>query len=376
MQDWFGYFPNFSATTQHDEIWGLCTNRNSLEILTNQVQAKNYLTWSDRFNPQLDLVREALKRPYARLNGDYSVPHETPIPAFVAFRYFSLNLTLRAKCDLLLGKPADALNEIAFLDQFRNVLNLPPSGKPMLLITTMINISITGGYYTPVIEAGLKTHAWDEQQLECLRKQLQPIRLPPLLINAIHAENAHSCNLSETSILTETRSIRLRRGLLQGMVTVTELDQQAVGAFDPTAGIISPDKMDEWKRKYDALETNDFSADEILAGIDTPDLTHAWQTTAYDQTLVNEALIGCALERYRLAHGEYPKTLDALTPRYMETIPHDIIGGKPMRYRRTADGKFLLYSIGWNERDDGGQESRHDKNGMIEYTNGDWVLDN
>ncbi len=65
--------------------------------------------------------------------------------------------------------------------------------------------------------------------------------------------------------------------------------------------------------------------------------------------------IACALERYHLAHGEYPETLDALMPQFMEKMPHDIIGGQPLHYRRTDDGKFLLYSVGWNETDDGGQ---------------------
>jgi hypothetical protein len=41
-------------------------------------------------------------------------------------------------------------------------------------------------------------------------------------------------------------------------------------------------------------------------------------------------------------------------------------------YRRTADGKFLLYSVGWNETDDGGVTVR-DKSGNEDKTKGDWV---
>ena len=85
-----------------------------------------------------------------------------------------------------------------------------------------------------------------------------------------------------------------------------------------------------------------------------PGYSKALQVFVYNQNLADEAQIACALERYRLAHGEYPETLDALVPQFMETIPHDIIGGQPLHYRRTDDGKFLLYSVGWNETDDGG----------------------
>ena len=66
------------------------------------------------------------------------------------------------------------------------------------------------------------------------------------------------------------------------------------------------------------------------------------------------ARVAIALERYRLAHGEYPESLDALAPQLLKQLPHDIINGQPLHYRRTADGQFVLYSVGWNETDDGG----------------------
>jgi hypothetical protein len=71
------------------------------------------------------------------------------------------------------------------------------------------------------------------------------------------------------------------------------------------------------------------------------------------------------LERYRVAHSAYPEILDALVPQYLDKIPLDLIGGQPLHYRRTNEGKFLLYSIGWNEKDDGGKPGSDD----------DWVWD-
>ena len=38
----------------------------------------------------------------------------------------------------------------------------------------------------------------------------------------------------------------------------------------------------------------------------------------------------------------------------IEKLPHDIINGQPLHYRRTDDGQFVLYSVGWDEKDDGG----------------------
>jgi hypothetical protein len=75
---------------------------------------------------------------------------------------------------------------------------------------------------------------------------------------------------------------------------------------------------------------------------------------AYEQTGVNLARTGCALERYRLVHGEYPEKLDMLAPQFIGKLPHDIINGDPLKYHRMDDGQFVLYSVGWNETDDGG----------------------
>jgi len=54
---------------------------------------------------------------------------------------------------------------------------------------------------------------------------------------------------------------------------------------------------------------------------------------------------------------------------------YDVIGGKPLHYRRTDDGKFSLYSIGWNETDDGGQIGLTES-GYTDTTKGDWVWPN
>jgi len=60
------------------------------------------------------------------------------------------------------------------------------------------------------------------------------------------------------------------------------------------------------------------------------------------------------LERFHLAHGTYPKTLAELAPAYMRAVPVDFIDGKPLHYRPTDDGHFILYSIGLSAVDDGG----------------------
>jgi hypothetical protein len=91
-----------------------------------------------------------------------------------------------------------------------------------------------------------------------------------------------------------------------------------------------------------------------------------------EQSSIDLARVAISLERYRLVLGEFPESLDALAPRFMEKVPHDIIDGQPLHYRRTDDGQFVLYSVGWNETDDGGVVGLT-KNGAPDYNKGDWV---
>jgi hypothetical protein len=145
-------------------------------------------------------------------------------------------------------------------------------------------------------------------------------------------------------------------------------DKQRDG-FDFESGIILPTKMESSQVEIRNALKHSSPYNFFVVMIDAdPNFLKGWQTTAHNQTLANEAQIACTLERYHFAHGAYPETLGALTPQFIGKIPHDIIGGQPLHYRRTDDGKFLLYSVGWNEKDDGGAPGT-----LLDVNHGDWV---
>lgn len=72
------------------------------------------------------------------------------------------------------------------------------------------------------------------------------------------------------------------------------------------------------------------------------------------QVSVDLATLTCALKQSRLDRGAYPETLGELVPDFLDSVPHDVVSGEALRYRRTEDGRFVLYSVGWNAQDDGG----------------------
>ena len=111
-----------------------------------------------------------------------------------------------------------------------------------------------------------------------------------------------------------------------------------------------------------------------MSELAVPNYIKALNVLTRVQTSVNQAWIVCALERHHMERGQYPESLTELVPQFIEQLPVDPINGRPMKYRRTNDGKFLLYSVGWNETDDGGTPAMTSDNpARADFTRGDWV---
>ena len=364
----------------------------STNLITSTELAKEYLAWSDTFQPDFDLIDEALKRPFARIDTDYSKPFQILIPNFLSTRSLVQVLAQRARCHWMLGSPEKALNDLTLLNHSRHFLEGAPTGKPMTLVAAMINVAVTGVYVNTIAD-GLQRQAWQEPQLTALQEQLAQINLAPFLVQALESEPAALCHTMEIadvkkfmSLLPESGSRRsnwqkfkdlklhvydlVPRGwIYQNMTLTARLEEPRGEGFDLTNDLILPEKFKDLTRKLDAAFSGNARPYSFMAAMGIPNITKATQTLAHNQTLVNEGRIACALERYRLARGEYPETLDTLVPQFIEKLPHDLIGGQPLHYRRTDNGKFLLYSVGWNETDDGGTAS--DK-----MDQGDWVWKN
>jgi hypothetical protein len=91
-----------------------------------------------------------------------------------------------------------------------------------------------------------------------------------------------------------------------------------------------------------------------------PDLTRSIvlqdrETMRFRLTKVAVALAACKAEK-----GRYPEELGELAPEYFKKLPQDICAEGPLTYRRVGKG-YLLYSVGENQRDDGGRNNEREK---------------
>jgi hypothetical protein len=271
------------------------------------------------------------------------------------------------------------------------ILELRPSGKPLTLAVAMIHVAITG-LYTSVVAEGLRLGAWREPQLAAIQRQLEDVRLLPLLPKACAAHRALLCRMLEDDTFDE--SVRILAGpntmstwerltdpqiafaaivpqgwTYQNMKTVALRSQEAIDCLDDR-GLVLPHAVDALRRKSLSGDRRPLAYSYFAQLM--PDYGRAILTTARNQTMANEALVACALERYRLVRGNYPPGLGSIGPELLEHVPADIIGGGALKFHLESQTNVVLYSIGWNGKDDGGMPGKKDASGF-DVDQGDWV---
>jgi hypothetical protein len=252
----------------------------------------------------------------------------------------------------------------------------------------MIETAISGLYVDAVAE-GMHRQIWREPQLALIQKQLQQINLPPLLAESLRVERSGLLRIieSEQTIFVADYVVRnsskkllglishkswLPRGWLeQNCVVVANLEQTLIESLDVTNHLVLRAKTRLFSDELNRISLG-FRPQTFFAALLLPDFTRAVQSLAFQQVRVDEAQVACALEHYRLTTGGFPETLEALCPRYLEKVPHDIIGGQDLKYRREGNTHFVLYSVGWNGTDEQGT-ARLSENGMSDISGQDWV---
>ena len=174
------------------------TGSNSFQVLVDPApeSAAAFIAATDKMQPDLDLLRTALKRPYARADGDYSSPLTQPMPNFVLVRTVGQFFSERAQCHLILGQPEEALKDLTVIHDMCRMLESRPSGS-VTLVAAMINAAVRG-LYTQMVADGIRWSAWREPQLVALEEQLQQVNLPSQVRAGFREAGASFCDVLGT----------------------------------------------------------------------------------------------------------------------------------------------------------------------------------
>jgi hypothetical protein len=348
-----------------------------------QTPAKDVLFALSKYDPAIEQLREASQRPYANVPLNYEDGFNaasTLLPYLADLKRCTQTLQLRADAELVDGQNEKALADVKLMLYLNTSLRTSP-----FLISHLVRFAIVAITLQPIWE-GLAEHKWSDEQLAALEAELAKTDFLADYGFITRGERAFAIKSFESQRLTREmisyRDDKIVTNKLtfmpsayfyQNELAFAQLYQRWIlPLVDANSQTVSPEKVQQANDAVQA-EMKHYSPYKVQALMLFPAISRAVKKVAAIQSSIDLARVACALERYRLAHGEYPKTLDALTPQFIEKLPHDIINGQPLHYRRTDDGKFLLYSVGWNETDDGGVDLSH--NGNVS-TNGDWVWKN
>jgi hypothetical protein len=369
---------------------------NSLKVVLSSLPATavEYLTWSDQFSSEFDKIREAVARPSARLDGDYGQFYQISTPNLTAAGAVASRLASRSKAFLMRGRPEDALRELTLLHDLSNCLEGKPAQKLVPFPIAMANVSITGMYVDAIdygMRYGMRSSVWRAAELSALEDQLSQTDLVTPIWSAMESDRVGYVHLLESSSRFEAaQGLGITKGkasvwqavksptqlafdlmprgwLFQNLANLAILDQKLIDSVDHLQAVIRPHAVEDAAKQIAAeVPLHRRSSYWFLARRLVPSVQSSLMVTAHAQAGVNEALIACALERFHLDHGAYPAALSQLVPQFIPLQPTDPVNGEPLHFRVVGPRRFLLYSVGWDEKDDKGAA-------VDSAGNGDWV---
>lgn len=322
--------------------------------------AADFVAWSNGFKPEFDAIRAAARRPQVYWRYDPTNCVNRPWGVINAMRLVTQVTVSRAYANMLLDRPDEAVQDLALLSDLERCLHQ----EPPTLVNAMMRVAIAG-MHASAAEKGFREKIWQATQCKALQAQFEDLELLSEFVNAFRVERAYTIYMANhhwqeliTSFLpnqpSRTRTHVLYTIISHGWILQNEAmyaRAMQIEGVDLGQMRIYPERIGRYASE---LETMRLTPYNWLAKIAVDHMFTNWKTTPRNQTWVFEALLACALERYWFAHGTYPETLDALTPQYLETLPHDLVTGEPLKYRRLGDDRFLLHAVGWDGIDDGG----------------------
>ena len=237
---------------------------------------------------------------------------------------------------------------------------------------TLVNHLVAIAIRAMAIESiwlGLEKRIWTSAQLQTLQKKIDATSARDDLTNAMRIDATSAIQLfdlmrSDPAKLDGRFGIGIKESRGGMLLLRPWIDHnKAIHLTSHHQGLIAPLKSDATYREVIeiAIAYADQSASQsrrnprtILANMATYALVGAVKKTAAADADLAIASTACALERYFIATGTYPTKLRELAPKFTRSVAVDPIDESPLRYKKTADRRYQLYSIGWDAEDDGG----------------------
>ncbi len=348
--------------------------------------AEDVLKALSLFDAELAELQAAAVRPHTWFNIEVAEDgSSTQVAHVYLLKSVSEVLFLRAVAKLAAGKTSEAYADVNLMFRLGRALSTDP------MLTHYLRVAVHMMALRAVWE-GLADHRWTDAQLIRFQAELAQHNLASELHASLASQRAFGNRVIEyfrRNPAADTLRVIANKaetpGALfhlvpSGWLYLEQLNYNRMidEHFQPSLpspdGIFDPALIrargaafeEELKGGYSPLLAN--LNHRSFAQLMLP----AWRGTLFKTSQAHVfallAVTACALERHWLAHGSHPESLAVLTPEFLPQAPVDPFSGTPLHYERMTDGRFRLWSVGWDGKDDGGAPGINHN-----LSEGDWV---
>ena len=306
--------------------------------------------------PALDLLRQASARPSCYFPREYG-RLDTLLPELGQLRQGAHLLALDARYRAQRGETAQAVADVVAIHQTARHTSSDP-----LLISYLVAVAVDN-QAREALNALLRSAAPKPEELAPLLK-LDPIYFRPLLQRAFQMEQATA--LSTYSALAEGSASALDFGGAGADFNPISLApafwrlflmpedvasyREMLRRYIELAGRPYPAAPDAYPAGHSVNQVRGIIVRQLL-----PAFHRIGQTTAKADASRRLVPLAAAVANYRTAKGKYPAQLDDLVPEFLPYVPTDPYTGQPMKLA-VKDAGVIVYSVGPDLKDDGGQE--------------------
>lgn len=305
----------------------------------------------------LEELHKAIKNPAP--NGGFRTDYFiSPTPWLLA-RNAAIWLVSEALLKLHEGRPAEALESIKAIVSLTDLHR-----EEYALVSQMTRVAIADWGLGLTWEA-LQASNWNDEQLLGLQKAWEGFDFleavergmvgercigKEAIVRMARENPAVQARLSNSFYGTNVldADLRFRLHHLQSYVEQT----RALRAG--TAWSKVSVSLDELNLRINSLTNSPDRLRHLMTLVATPNYKPAVAKSAKIETQRRIAITAIALERHERTNNKYPPNLEVLVPQYISKIPNDCMNGQPLQYRTNGDTSFVLYSVGEDGRDNGG----------------------
>jgi len=275
----------------------------------------------------------------------------------LVFERLHLLFQVRACASLAVGHNADAAEDVLTGLRLARLARQLPDARSTVRVQMLLARSLQ-----PIWE-GLSQQAWTDPQLTAFENELADFNLLADYTNAVrrvvlaHIEAwraipdstrpGMALPVTTARYLQEPAwQLQPRAWWYESCIQLYNAGRNTIEQVDVAAGRVQP--ANNW-------------SDLNGLPLDSPSMellqeSFWWgsnpASVAFAQTSVNQAIVACALERFRLATSVYPESLEQLVPPVLDRVPHDAVSGRPLIYQPGGGGSFILRGVGPNGTDD------------------------